>query len=315
MITEDIEIIKAYLKAGKNAVIPTETVYGLAASIYSDEAIQSIYKLKNRPFENPLIVHVSNKQQIKNLVTAIHPKIDLLINAFMPGPLTVVLPSNEKVSKYITAGKSTVAIRMPNHSLTRQLIDDLGFPIAAPSANPFQQISPTSAAQVNFYFSKFDLPILDGGPCQCGIESTIVGIVNNEPVLYRKGAISVDEIEKQIGKVTYNAPTIIHMPGMYKKHYSPTTPLKVVRDLSEVTEVEKQKKIGLLTFSELPNSSFFTTIKVLSETQNEKEAIKNFYNYLFELDQANLEQIIAIKIPTTSEFATLINERLEQASN
>lgn len=315
MITEDIEIIKAYLKAGKNAVIPTETVYGLAASIYSDEAIQSIYKLKNRPFENPLIVHVSNKQQINNLVTAIHPKIDLLINAFMPGPLTVVLPCNQKVSKYITAGKSTIAIRMPNHPLTRQLIDDLGFPIAAPSANPFQQISPTSAEQVNYYFSKFDLPILDGGPCQCGIESTIVGIINNEPVVYRKGAISIDEIEKKIGKVTYNTPAIIHMPGMYKKHYSPSTPLKVVRDLSELTEIEKQKKIGLLTFSELPNSSIFTTIKILSETQNEKEAIKNFYNYLFELDQANLEQIIAIKIPTTSEFATLINERLEQASN
>ena len=177
-----------------------------------------------------------------DLVTTIHPKIDLLIHAFMPGPLTVVLPCNDKVSKYITAGKASVAIRMPNHPLTYELIEDLGFPIAAPSANPFQQISPTTAAQVDYYFSKFDLPILDGGPCQCGIESTIVGIINDNPIVYRKGAISIEEIEQIVGKVMYLSPTAIHMPGMYKKHYSPTTPLKVVRELSEVTEIEKQKK-------------------------------------------------------------------------
>lgn len=316
MITKDINLVKAYLKEGKNAVIPTETVYGLAGSIFSNDALKSIFSIKKRPFENPLIVHVSNKAQIKDLVIEIHPKIQLLIDTFMPGPLTVVLPCNEKVSKFITAGKSTVAIRIPDHDLTRKLIEDIGFPIAAPSANPFQQISPTSPGQVEHYFSDLDLPILDGGECYCGIESTIVGVTNNNvPIIYRKGAISVEKIEQLVGKVVYHDPQAIHMPGMYKKHYSPLTPLKLVSDLTELTTEEMTKNIGLLTFSERPKCSTFNYIKILSETKNEAEALKNLYNYLFELDQAKLDLIVAIKLLNTSEFAILINERLQQASN
>lgn len=315
MITKDINLVKTYLRDGKNVVIPTETVYGLAGSIFSDDALKSIFSIKKRPFENPLIVHVSNKSQIRDLVTEIHPKIELLIDTFMPGPLTVVLPSNEKISKYITAGKSTVAIRIPDHEITRKLIEEIGFPIAAPSANPFQQISPTTAEQVAHYFSNLDLPILDGGQCNCGIESTIVGIENNMPVIFRKGAISIERIEQLVGKVYHHVPKSIHMPGMYKKHYSPLTPLKLVSKLSELTPEDLSKHIGLLTFSERPFLSNFRQIKVLSETENEMEAIKNLYNYLFELDQAQLDLIVAVKVSTNSEIATLINERLEQASN
>ena len=208
----------------------------------------------------------------------------------MPGPLTVVLPSNEKVSKYITAGKSTVAVRIPNHEIT-------------------------TAEQVAHYFSNLDLPILDGGQCNCGIESTIVGMDKDTPIIFRKGAISIDRIEQLVGKVFHHLPKSIHMPGMYKKHYSPLTPLKLVKELSELSPEDMSKYVGLLTFSERPILSGFRKIKVLSETENEMEAIKNLYTYLFELDQAKLDLIVAVKISINSEFATLINERLEQASN
>ena len=198
-ISKDISKAVEILNQNGLVAIPTETVYGLAGNIFSEEAIRKIFELKQRPFFNPLIVHIHSANQLKSIVTVLPQKAEKLAQHFWPGPLTLVLPKNPHVPDLVTAGKNTVAVRVPNHPTTLDLLRRLDFPIAAPSANPFGRISTTKAEHVARYFDDRLKMVLDGGECQKGIESTIIGFENDRPVVYRLGSISVEEIEKVVG--------------------------------------------------------------------------------------------------------------------
>ena len=199
MITSDLSFVKDQLERGEVVGIPTETVYGLAANIYDEQAIAKIFTTKGRPNTNPLIVHVKSMDQARTLVSHFPAKASILAERFWPGPLTLILPKSELISAAITAQQSTVAIRMPNHKTTLALLETLDFPLAAPSANPYNRISPTRAAHVEAYFPQ--IPILEGGKCEAGVESTILSFDGDEVVLLRHGAISIEDIEAEVGRI------------------------------------------------------------------------------------------------------------------
>jgi len=191
MITTDLAAAVEALTAHQIIAIPTETVYGLAGNAFSEEAIAKIFKLKKRPLYNPLIVHIKSVDFLTKVAQEIPEVALVLAKAFWPGPLTLVLKKRSIIPDIVTAGKDTVAIRVPNHPMTSQLLNELDFPLAAPSANPFGSISPTTAHHVSHYFSEELDVILDGGTCERGIESTIIGFENDLPIVYRLGVITL----------------------------------------------------------------------------------------------------------------------------
>ncbi len=317
MITTDLE--KAILALNKNEIvaIPTETVYGLAGNAYNEIALKKIFDLKKRPYYNPLIVHIKSIEFLSAVAKDIPPLAIKLAEAFWPGPLTLVLDRQPIIPNLVTAGKNTVAVRMPNHALTLELLNKLPYPLAAPSANPFGSISPTKAAHVDEYF-KQKLPIvLDGGDCVRGIESTIIGFQNGQPMLYRHGSISIEEIEDLIGKVsvyTSNSGTAQVAPGMLSKHYAPKTKVFIAEDINLLLPIFDKKKIGVLLFRDLIVDKNIVQQEVLSKSGDLNEAAANLYNALHRLDKSGLDIILAERFPNVGIGKT-INDRLGRASN
>ncbi len=315
MNTEAIKIAADRLKNGKLVAIPTETVYGLAASAFDEKAIQNIFTTKSRPTFNPLIMHVWSEKQLLDLVEEIPAKAQSLMNAFWPGALTLVLPKKETVSDLITAGKKTVAVRMPNHPLTLTLLKQLEFPLVAPSANPFNQISPTSAEHVKKYFTSEQVFVLDGGPCRLGLESTIVGFEGAEIILYREGAIFQERIEELVGPLVLKNKNdkTPSAPGMLSKHYSPITPFYLVSDLQQAIDESEYQRIGVLSLSESYRNPRIKKTYQLSKSNNLEEAAANLYAHLHELDASNLEVIFAETMPNVG-IGKSINDRLNRAT-
>ncbi len=295
--------------------IPTETVYGLAGNIFSKKAIKKIFELKQRPLFNPLIVHIKSVNELQQVVRYIPEKAKLLATAFWPGALTLVLPKRANIPDLITAGKDTVAVRVPNHTMTLELLNKIDFPLAAPSANPFGCISPTNALHVQNYFDD-ELPmILDGGNCEKGIESSIVGFENDEPIVYRLGSTSVEAIEKIIGtiKIKNKNETAPDAPGMLSRHYAPfTTTYLTDSPLSFVSSFQ-DKKMGLLLFNKTINAPFIQHQLVLSTTANIEEAATNLYAHLHTLDKLELDMIVVERLPDNG-LGKSINDRLERAT-
>lgn len=315
MISNNIQKAVEILNQNNIVSIPTETVYGLAGNIYSEEAISKIFEIKNRPLFNPLIVHIHNIEQLHQLTSYIPVKARLLANTFWPGALTLVLKKNSQVPDLITAGKDSVAIRMPNHPVTLALLEKLSFPLAAPSANPFGCISPTKAIHVEEYFGNKLQMVLDGGDCENGIESTIIGFETDEPVLYRLGAISVESIESVIGSIIVKnkeekAP---NAPGMLSKHYAPVTTTYLETDIEGCIKSLPNKKIGLLLFSKMIYAPKIIHQEILSENGDLKKAAANLYTALHLLDKLNLDVIIAERLPDIG-LGKSINDRLERAA-
>lgn len=314
MITNNIEKAKQQLINNNIVAIPTETVYGLAGNAFNEEALKKIFILKKRPFYNPLIVHIKSVDYLKNIADEIPETAIKLANKFWPGPLTLVLKKKSIVPELVTAGKATVAVRVPNHPLTLDLLNRLDFPLAAPSANPFSKISPTCAEHVFNYFEDKLEVILDGGKCKNGIESTIIGFENNEAILYRHGSIAVEEIEKLIGKVKIaksenKNPTA---PGMLTRHYAPITATHLTDNVTELIKEFEGKKIGLLLFKNPIESDSNFVQEILSPKGNLKVAAKKLYAALHRLDNRNLDLIIAEKFPDEALGKT-INDRLQRA--
>ena len=314
MITSDLNQVKTALINGDIIALPTETVYGLAANIYLDSALEKVFKLKKRPSYNPLIIHISNAGILEQIAKNIPAKARELANVFWPGPLTLVLEKQDQIPNRITAGKPTVAVRVPNHPIALQLLESLNFPLAAPSANPFGSLSPTSAKHVALYFKEEINFILDGGPCFCGLESTIIGFENDKPILYRHGAISIEEIEKIIGpiKIKNQNSKNPSAPGMLTRHYAPKTQIQINDDISLALAQNPDKKIGVLSFRK--NKKIKTEIhqEVLSISGDLNEASKNLYAALHRLDQMNLDLIISSFFPEKGLGKT-INDRLKRA--
>jgi L-threonylcarbamoyladenylate synthase len=314
-ISKDLDLAKNLLENDEVVAIPTETVYGLAGNIFSEKAIKKIFETKKRPFFNPLIVHVHSLACLETICSEIPLKAKLLANNFWPGPLTLVLKKQNSISDLVTGGKDTVAVRIPNHLLTLELLSKLDFPLAAPSANPFGSISPTTAEHVANYFSNTLPLVLDGGNCENGIESTIIGFENEEPILYRLGAISREEIESVIGSILLknkneNAP---EAPGMLTRHYAPLTKTILVNDVKKEIEKYPTKRIGLLLFNNVTIDRDDVVIEILSKKGSLKEATANLYAAMHRLDTQNLDLIIAQKFPEI-DLGNSINDRLERAT-
>lgn len=316
MITKDINRVIELLNDQNIVSIPTETVYGLAGNAFSDKAIERIFKLKNRPLFNPLIVHLKSIEQLSQVATDIPAKAMALAQQFWPGPLTLVLKKQSHISNLITAGKNTVAVRVPNHPLTLELLNKLNFPLAAPSANPFGCISPTKAIHVFNYFENELDAILDGGDCDSGIESTIIGFEEEKPILYRLGSISLEEIENAIGEVYSNShkDKEIKSPGMLSSHYAPRTTTFLTDDIKKTAELHAHKKLGFLLFQQKLESTTNVEVEVLSSSGDFREAARNLYSALHRLDNKNLDLIIAEKLPNHG-LGRSINDRLIRASN
>ncbi|QOD59607.1 threonylcarbamoyl-AMP synthase [Polaribacter haliotis] len=314
IISKDIQKAVKLLTNEQLVAIPTETVYGLAGNIFSEKAIKSIFSTKKRPFFNPLIVHISGVEKLENIVTHIPEKAKLLADAFWPGSMTLVLKKSEKIPDLITAGKDTVAVRIPNHPVTLELLRQLPFPLAAPSANPFGSISPTKPAHVERYFKNDIQQVLDGGSCENGIESTIIGFENEEPIIYRLGALALEDIEAVVGKITIKnkKEQSPDAPGMLARHYAPSTKTFLVDNVAHEIKNHPNKKIGILVFKDSLKDKNLTEI-ILSENGLMHEAASKLYNSLHELDSLKLDVIIAERFPDNG-LGKSINDRLQRAT-
>ena len=302
------------IQQGGIVAFPTETVYGLGADAYNPLAVARIFEVKRRPYFDPLIVHIALPADLIKLVKEIPSSAKKLTEKLWPGPLTVVLLKEENIPDIVTAGLPTVALRMPSHPMALSLIKESKCPIAAPSANPFGYLSPTTAEHVREQLAdQVDL-ILDGGPCPVGVESTIVSFSENKPRLLRPGGVSLEEIESIIGKVEISPikdrPSA---PGMLPRHYAPRTPIVLDWDEKHLDSY-KDKKIGFLAFGEPENFLKFQHIEVLSKKGDFREAAANLFSAIRRLDALDLDLILAEAVPEAG-LGRAIMDRLRRATS
>ncbi len=303
----------AIIREGGLVAFPTETVYGLGADALNALAVAQIFEVKNRPRFDPLIVHIADSSSIRKICSPIDRRAMKLMERFWPGPLTLVLPKTQVIPDIVTAGLPTVAVRMPLHPVALELIKEAGTPIAAPSANPFGYLSPTTAEHVREQIGERVDLILDGGRCSVGVESTIIDLTGQVPAILRLGGLTIDEIEVVIGEVeiSTNNPERPLSPGQLPRHYSPRTPVRISK--TEDFGAPKGKKIGVLAFS-LPREGLpYEMVEVLSPQGDLREAAANFFSCLHRLDRAGLDIICAEPVPE-SGLGRAIMDRLRRAS-
>jgi L-threonylcarbamoyladenylate synthase len=313
-IGKDIDKARHILIDGGIVGIPTETVYGLAANALNEEAVIKIFEAKARPHFDPLIIHIPSLAYIYTYVTRLPESAEKLAQAFWPGPLTLLLPKADCIPDLVTSGSDFVAVRVPNHPLTIELLKGLPFPLAAPSANPFGYISPTTAVHVNNQLGQKVDYILDGGPSRIGLESTIVGFNEDKPVIMRLGGLSIDEIEKVCGKagLQLNNSSNPLAPGQLSSHYSPRKPLYTGK-LKELLKEHQDKRIGLISYFKEFTAESIAQQWQLSLKQDINEAACNLFSILREADDADIDCILAEYVPETG-LGAAINDRLQRAS-
>ncbi|MDP2387665.1 MAG: L-threonylcarbamoyladenylate synthase [Bacteroidota bacterium] len=309
-IGQDIQKASALLKQGQLVAIPTETVYGLAANALDTKAVVKIFEAKNRPFFDPLIIHVASVEDIELYCKNIPEIAYQLAAKFSPGPLTMLLDKKDVVPDLVTSGLPQVAVRIPKHELTLKLLKTVGLPLAAPSANPFGYISPTNVTHVEQQLGKKIQYILDGGNCEIGVESTIVGFEGDSIIVHRIGGLAIEELETFGKKVELriNHSSNPQAPGQLKSHYAPRKPL-FVGDIDELIKQHSGKKISVLSFY----NTYSVYTKQLSSKKDLHEAAHNLFSYLRELDASDTEIILAEKFPNTF-LGRAINDRLERAA-
>ena len=313
-IGQDILTASAFLRKGELVGIPTETVYGLAANALNPEAVLRIFQVKGRPTFNPLIVHVHDANQFSLYANEVPDVIKLLAEHFCPGPLTFVLPKKSNIPDLVTGGGNTVALRVPGHPLTLQLLKSLDFPLAAPSANPFGYISPVTALHVQEQLDGKVAYILDGGPSMIGVESTVVMMRDENLVVLRVGGVSVESLREVYPHVVVeiNQSSNPKSPGQLKSHYAPRIPLKL-GVINELLEQHSDKKLAVLSFKNTFSHAAITALEVLSAEGSDTEAARNLFAALRRLDQTNADIIIAEKLPEKG-LGMAINDRLERAA-
>jgi L-threonylcarbamoyladenylate synthase len=315
LLSQNIQDAKHHLLSNDVVAIPTETVYGLAANALSEAAVIKIFEIKNRPTFNPLIVHCGRWTDVVHYVEEIPEKLFPLIEVFSPGPITFLLKKKAIIPDLVTAGSSLVAIRVPSHPVVLELLQNLPFPLAAPSANPFGYVSPTTAQHVMDNLNGKIPFILNGDKSTVGLESTIVGInEKNQVVIYRHGGISKELIEAELGEeviVTTHSQTPTSS-GQLKSHYATNAPL-YVGNIEEMFPLHKSKNIFTISFSkqykELPKANQY----ILSPNANINEAAQNLFAALRSIDSKKADVILAEIFPAQG-LGHAINDRLERAS-
>lgn len=306
----DIRLAADFILAGGIGGVPTETVYGLAADATNESAVRKIFAAKGRPFIDPLIVHISDMEMAKS-VARFTADAEKLAAKFWPGPLTMILPRTEKIGDIVTAGLDTVAVRMPSHPIMHALIETSQRPIAAPSANPFGYVSPTTAEHVREQLGeKIDF-VLDGGECECGVESTIVLMTSSPKKLLRPGPIDAARIEEVLGEEIDKAPkkneAHPQAPGMLKSHYSPKSRLTLFTSPDEIPADFKGETIYFKRPPSPKKSDFW-----LTESGDVREAARNLFALLRSLDKVSEHGFYCQRVPNVG-VGTAVNDRLSRA--
>lgn len=312
IIGQDIEAAATYLRREELVAIPTETVYGLAGNALSETAVIRIYEAKNRPRFNPLILHVPDIDSIEKYAV-MDPVSKQLAEAFMPGPFTLLLPKKEIVPEMVTAGSDKVAIRIPDHALTGTLLSIVGFPLAAPSANPFGYVSPTTAEHVLQGLNGKIPYILDGGPCQVGVESSIAEVNGNEVILHRAGGVTAEMIKHVTGLpvVTNAHANTPSTPGQLKSHYATHIPL-YKGNMHELMEQFKYKKMAVISFTKFYPVAAGSSLFVLSPAGDIHEAARQLFATMRKIDTMDIDVILAEDFPDQG-IGRAINDRLSRA--
>jgi len=312
---ENIKKAASFILEGKTVVFPTETVYGLGADGYNPEACARIFEIKERPRFDPLILHADCAENARKLFSYVPEKALRLMQKFWPGPMTLVLPKADNISDIVTAGLKTVAVRVPRHPVALSLIKASGRPVAAPSANKFGRLSPTTAIHVAEQLGDAPAIILDGGRTTVGVESTIITFYENKPVLLRAGGLAAEEIEEELGeKVLHpviSGDSLPSAPGCLKKHYAPVAEMKIIK---RGDKTEKDKNTAYMAFSEPPEDcGEYGIVRILSAEKNLCEAAANLFYMLHELEKSGVKKIYAEEMPHTG-LGLAIMDRLKRGS-
>lgn len=315
----------AKLLNGGVVAIPTETVYGLAADATNESALREIYAIKQRPADNPLIVHIGHINQVPDWAAEFPPLAQKLANAFWPGPFTLVLPAKDSVSSIVRAGEPTVALRIPSHPTALKLLKQSGLGLAAPSANKYTQLSPTTAAHVETGLGQ-DLPVLDGGACQVGIESTIVSVINDDWQLLRHGMITEAEIAAIAGKpALISLENLPKAPGQHLLHYSPKTPIKLFDSVETLIHYQQtsSQTCAVLLIDDNSTSKLLTAEsaknrlvkdQIVQLPKNPAIVAEQLYGVLHHLDTLNVTQLLVQLPPDTPEWLAIL-DRLTRAAH
>jgi L-threonylcarbamoyladenylate synthase len=304
---KDIAYAASLLMAGRAVGIPTETVYGLAANALNESAVLTIFEVKKRPSFDPLIVHIGNIDILHTIVKEVTPMHEALMNAFWPGPLTLIFEKQSIIPDIVTSGLNTVGIRMPNHPLTLELLKISDLCLAAPSANPFGYISPTLADHVLQQLGDQVEYVLDGGASDIGLESTIVRCDKDQIVVLRLGGLSLESLSS-LGypvKVSDHSSSTPEAPGMLTSHYAPRK-----KTYYYSADFSIDDRTSVLYFSKKSHRSIDRT---LSESGNVREAAHQLFKYLRELDELDIDQILVEKAPPIG-LGLAINDRLKRAT-
>ena len=303
----------ALLREGQVIGLPTETVYGLAADGLNPTALARIFEVKQRPLFDPLILHFADTEAAFAVAERVPENTRLLAAKFWPGPLTLVLPKKAIVPDLATSGLPNVALRVPAHPVAQSLLRAFAGPLAAPSANRFGRISPTDAQAVHLELGEAVPLVLDGGPCAVGLESTVLDLSGDQPLLLRAGGVPLEELEALIGPIQRATPVDDRPlgPGQLKQHYAPRKPLKLVQDASEVPS---RPDVGWLVFGEKP-TLFPGKVMLLSISGDLREAAVNLFRSLRALDDdVEVTVLYAVNLPAHG-LGLAINERLERAAH
>ncbi len=304
------------LEDGGIVGMPTETVYGLAANALSAKAIAKVFEAKKRPWFDPLIVHIPSVEFLSQLVTTVPPAAEVLAKAFWPGPLTLVLPKKDNIPDLVTAGMSTVAVRVPAHPVAQELLRACKFPLAAPSANLFGRVSPTTSFDVLDQLEGRIDGCVEGGECEVGVESTIVDLSGPQARLLRPGGIAREDIEALIGPLATSSTPMgengeaMSAPGTCKRHYSPDTPIQ----FADEAVIPDDCRVGLIAFGPRKGRrQGFVKMVNLSEAGDLHEAASHLYAALRQMDLCGLDFVVVERIPETG-LGLAINDRLRRAA-
>lgn len=308
-----IERAVELLRAGEAVALPSETVYGLAADALEADAVAKIFEAKDRPKFDPLIIHLPTRELLGKITQAdeANELVDQLIERFWPGPLTLILPRRSVVPDLVTAGLETVAVRMSAHPVFTEIIREFGSPLAAPSANRFGRISPTTAEHVRAELDGRIPLIVDGGPTVHGLESTIVAVRCGRMEILRQGPVTSEQLA-EFGEVTIvQAGPRPEAPGQLRSHYAPRT-LLVLESKIESFVIPRGKRAGALRWKEIETGPF-AEVRTLSAAGDLREAAANLFRYLRELDDATLDLIVAEAVPEEG-LGRAIMDRLRHAA-
>lgn len=302
------------LRSGELVAFPTETVYGLGADALNERAVAQVFAVKNRPQFDPLIVHVPDKEAISLYATDIDNRAQVLMERFWPGPLTLVLRKRPLIPDLVTAGLDTVALRMPAHPVALALLRAADVPIAAPSANPFGYVSPTTALHVQDLLGDAVGLILDGGPCTVGVESTVCALTDEKALVLRPGGVAVEEIAAVIGPVAVASfsQADARSPGTLPSHYAPHVPLSLLAPGADIPRPLPGERVGLLLLKPRVNITGYTVMEALSQDGDLMEAAAHLFAALRRFDTLGLERVV---VESVSELGIgrAIMDRLRRA--